>query len=59
MVNYAQKKLDTKNSDVSPGSLLSPPSPHGRGLKLSSVTALSLGERVACCRRVHQPERAG
>ena len=41
-----------------------PPSPLGR--RLSSLvrvearkTALSLGERVARCRRFHQPERAG
>jgi len=35
------------------------PLPTGEGWKPSSLTALSLGERVACCRRVHQPERAG
>ena len=46
-------------SNPSPGSLRSPPSPQGRGLKTKEVTAFSLGERVARGRRFYQPERAG
>jgi hypothetical protein len=30
-LNYAQKTLDTKNSDVSPGGAWPPPSPLGEG----------------------------
>jgi hypothetical protein len=48
----------------SPALLRRAPSPQGRGLSFPvrvgvRKTALSLGERVARCRRFHQPERAG
>jgi hypothetical protein len=54
--------IERKNP--SPTLLRRAPSPHGRGLSFVGrvevrKTALSLGERVARCRRFHQPERAG